>query len=115
MIYIIGFIVGLLNGLFTAGAGQILVFYFLYILKIEAHLSRSISVAILSVSSLIAIFGYSKFIDFEIKQVFLIIVISIITGIIGSKLMKKIESNILNLLSGGIIVVLTLIQFFVKR
>lgn len=108
MIYIVGLFVGLLNGLFASGAGQILVFYLIFILKKETHLSRALSISILSISSIFAIFGYSKIIRFEIGKVILLIIIAIISGIIGSKLMKKIPANILNLISGILIVGLTI-------
>ena len=66
MIYIVGLITGILNGLFASGAGQILVFYLIYILKQETHMSRAASVSVLSISSIFALFGYAKIINFEI-------------------------------------------------
>ena len=108
MLYLIGLFVGLLNGLFASGSGQVLVFYLIFILKKETHISRALSVAILSISSIFAIFGYSKLIDFEIKNVVILIIIATISGFIGTNLMKKIPSNILNLISGILIVGLTI-------
>ena len=108
MIYFVGFIVGILNGVFASGAGQILVFYLIFILKKETHLARALSIAILSISSIFAVLGYSKIIKLDFKIVFLVIIISIISGFIGSKIMKKIPSNFLNLISGILIVGLTL-------
>ena len=93
MIYVIGFLIGTLNGLFASGAGQFLVFYLIFILKKETHIARALSVSILSISSIFAVFGYSNF---------------VISGIIGAKLMKKIPANILNLISGILIVGLTI-------
>ena len=108
MIYIVGFLVGILNGLFASGAGQILVFYLIFILKKETHIARTLSVAILSLSSIFAILGYIKIVNFDIKIVISFIIIAIITGFIGTKLMKKIPANILNLISGILIVSLTI-------
>lgn len=108
MIYIIGLFVGLLNGLFASGAGQVLVFYLIFILKEETHKARSLSVAILSLSSIFAIFGYGKIVNFDLKIIVSFIIIAIITGFIGTKLMKKIPANILNLISGILIVSLTI-------
>lgn len=107
MMYVIGFIVGLLNGLFASGAGQIFVFYLIFILKKETHMARSLSVAILSISSIFAIFGYSKIVSLDLKNIITLIIIAIISGFIGTKLMKKIPANILNLVSGILIVSLT--------
>lgn len=108
MIYFIVFFVGILNTLFAAGAGQVLVFYLIYILKLETHKVRALSVAILSISSIFAIFGYKDIINFETNKIFLLVIIASITGIIGTKLMKKIPSNILNLVSGILLVGLTI-------
>ncbi len=114
MIYFIGLIVGLLNGLFASGAGQILVFYLIFIIGKETHKSRALSVSILCLASILAIFGYSDFIDFDVKKVILLIIIAIFSGIIGAKIMKKIPSNILNLISGVLIIGLTLYKFFIR-
>lgn len=112
MIYIIGILVGILNGLFSSGAGQVLVFYLIFIKKMDTHLTRALSVSILSISSIFAVFGYITIVNFNITKVILVIIISIISGIIGSKIMKKIPSNILNLVSGLLISGLTLYKIF---
>ncbi len=114
MIYFIGLIVGILNGLFASGAGQVLVFYLVFIIGKETHKSRALSVAILSIASIFAVYGYSKIINFDFKIVILLVIISIFSGIIGSKIMKKIPSNYLNLISGILILVLTIYKFVTK-
>lgn len=113
MIYFIGLLVGFLNGLFASGAGQILVFYLIFIKKFDTHLMRGVSVAVLSLASAISIFGYSSFIEFDIIKVLVIIIIAAITGYVGSKLMKKIPANILNLISGVLILGLTVYKIVV--
>lgn len=108
MIYLIGILVGILNGLFASGAGQVLVFYLIFIKKMDTHLTRALSVSILSISSIFAIFGYMSMVEFKIINVICLIIIAIISGIIGSRIMKKIPSNILNLVSGILIAGLTI-------
>ncbi len=108
MIYVIGFLIGTLNGLFASGAGQFLVFYLIFILKKETHIARALSVSILSISSIFAVFGYSNFVQFNMMKVITVVIVAIISGIIGAKLMKKIPANILNLISGILIVGLTI-------
>ena len=112
MIYLVVFFVGILNTLFAAGSGQVLVFYLIFILKLETHKVRALSVALLSISSIFAIFGYKNFIDFEPGKILTLAIIASITGIIGTKLMKKIPSNILNLISGILLVSLTIYKAF---
>lgn len=111
---ILGLIVGILNGLFASGAGQILVFYLIFILKNDTHKSRALSVAILSISSIFTILGYFKIIKFNLLIVLMLIVIALISGRLGANIMKKIPPNILNLVSGILIITLTCYKFFNK-
>ena len=112
MIYIVGILVGILNGLFASGAGQFLVFYLIFIRKMDTHLIRALSVSILSISSIFAIFGYMTMVKFDWLKVCILVIIAIASGVIGSKLMKKIPSNVLNLVSGLLISGLTLYKIF---
>ena len=98
MIYLIGILCGLLNGLFASGAGQVLVVYLIFCMKKETHLVRAVSVAVLATSSIFAIIGYSSFVDFDIKKVIVLSVIAAISGFVGAKLMKKITANVLNII-----------------
>ena len=112
MIYLIGILCGLLNGLFASGAGQVLVVYLIFCMKKETHLVRAVSVAVLATSSIFAIIGYSSFVDFDIKKVIVLSVIAAISGFVGAKLMKKIPANVLNIISGVLIILLTGYKMF---
>jgi uncharacterized membrane protein YfcA len=61
MIYLIGLISGFLNGLFSTGAGNIIVFYLVFILKVESHVGRSVSIAVLSITSVLTLFRFKTF------------------------------------------------------
>lgn len=104
MIYFIGLISGFVNGFFASGAGNIIILYLVFILKIDSHVGRTISIAVLSITSIYTIFGLRNVINFQFDKVVLILVISGICGIIGSKIMNKIDSKVLNLVSGIIVV-----------
>lgn len=97
--------------MFASGSGQILVLYLITFLKIETHKVRKVSVAVLSMSSILALSGYKKLVHFEINKIILLITISVFTGVIGTKIMKKIPAHILNLMSGILLVGLTLFKF----
>lgn len=114
MIYLIGILCGLLNGLFASGAGQVLVVYLIFCMKKETHLVRAVSVAVLATSSIFAIIGYSSFVDFDIKKVIVLSVIAVISGFVGAKLMKKIPANVLNIISGVLIILLTGYKMFFR-
>lgn len=104
MIYLIGLICGIINGVFASGAGQILVVYLIFIKKIDTHISRATSVLCLSIATLVSIYRYSLVAEFKINQIIIVIITGIIFGKIGAKLMPKINSNLLNLISGIIVV-----------
>ena len=80
----------------------------------ETHKVRALSVAILSISSVFAIFGYKDIVKFDHVKIISLVIISGITGIIGTKLMKKIPSEILNLISGVLLVGFTVYKVLVK-
>ena len=108
MIYFIGLTSGFVNGFFASGAGNIIILYLVFILKIDSHVGRTTSIAVLCITSLFSVFGLRDVANFQIDKVILVILISGICGIIGSKIMNKIDSKILNLVSGIIVVSLSI-------
>lgn len=104
---IIYIIVGIINGLFSSGAGQILVFYLIYILKQDTIKSREFSLIVMPIISIVTFILYYFKSSVNIIQLIIFVLISIILGYVGSKIMNKINSNILNLLSGILLVVIT--------
>lgn len=114
MIYIIGLFVGLLNGLFASGAGQILVIYLIFFKKFDTHVTRAVSVSVLSAASIFAIFGYSNIVNYDLGKVISLALVSGIFGFLGAKLMKKIPADILNIISGVLVIGLTLYNIFFK-
>ena len=89
MIYVVSFLVGILNGLFASGAGQFLVFYLIYILKTETHKARALSVSVLSISSIISIIGYKNYTNVNYLYLLIIFFIAIISSYLGTKIMKN--------------------------
>lgn len=100
-------IVGILNGLFSTGAGQLLVFYLVYILKKDTKQSREFSLSIMPLISIPTFIYYLLKIDVSILQCIIFVLISLIFGYLGNKTMKKMNGNILNLVSGIFLVILT--------
>ncbi len=114
MIYLVSILCGVINGLFAAAAGQIMIFYLVFILKKESHIARATSIFCISLITIISLIGYIKFAKFKIYQIVIVILCGFIFGIIGSKIMKKIKSNYLNLISGLIIFGLGIYKMFIK-
>lgn len=114
MIYLVSILCGIANGLFAAAAGQIMIFYLVFILKKEAHKARATSIFCISLVTIISLIGYLKLAKFRFYQVITVVVCGIVFGILGSTVMKKIKSNWLNLISGLLVFGLGVYKLFVK-
>lgn len=111
MIYIIGMLSGFVNGFFTCGAGQIIIFYLVFLKKYDTFKSRGTSIAVLSCASLISIISYFiSGVTVEISKCIIVFLTSLAFGFVGSKIMKKFSANSLNLTSGALMVALSLIS-----
>lgn len=104
---IIYIIVGIINGLFSSGAGQILIFYLIYILKQDTIKSREFSLIVMPIISIVTFVLYYFKSDVNNIKLTIFVIISIVLGFVGSKIMNKINSNVLNLLSGVLLVIIT--------
>ena len=103
MIYVGSLLSGIINGLFASGAGQIIVFLFIYFLKIETHTARATSVFLMGIVTVITLVRYLNFIELGLTHIIIVILSGLIFGIVGSKIMKKLQPDYLNLISGIII------------
>lgn len=103
MIYVGSLLSGIINGIFASGAGQIIVFLLIYILNIETHSARATSVFVMGLVTIVTFIRYMQFVDLNFKDVFLVTLSGLIFGIVGSTIMKKIQSDYLNLISGIIV------------
>lgn len=103
MIYVGSLLSGVINGLFASGAGQIIVFLFIYFLNIETHTARSTSVFLMGIVTIITLVRYLAFVKVKFLHVIIVIISGFVFGIIGSKFMKKLQPDYLNLISGIIV------------
>lgn len=100
MICVGSIISGFLNGLFASGAGQILVFMFIFFLNVETHEARATSVFIIGILTIITFIRYNIFVKLKITDVIVVTITGLAFGTVGSKIMKKIKPDYLNLISG---------------
>lgn len=114
MIYFVSILCGVANGLFAAAAGQIMIFYLVFILKKEAHKARATSIFCISLITITSLIGYLKLAKFKFFEVITVIICGLVFGILGSTAMKKIKSNWLNLLSGLLVFGLGIYKLFFK-
>lgn len=114
MIYIIAILSGIINGIFSTGGGQILLFYLIFISHLDTVKSRSTAISVmlfLSIASLIVYIFNNKEIRIEFNIIFVILA-GIIGGFIGQFWLKKINTKILNLISSIFIVIISVKQLF---
>lgn len=105
-------LVGIINGLFASGAGQILVFYYVYILKKDTKEAREKSLMIVPIISILTMLFYIRKSNIEFKNVFILVIISIVFGTIGNLTMKKVNSNVLNFTSGLFLIIISAISLW---
>ena len=103
MIYVGSLISGIINGLFASGAGQILVFMFIFLFKMDTHKSRATSVFIIGSVTIFSFMRYLQFVNLSLDHALIVTISGLFLGTIGSKVMKKINSDYLNLISGLVI------------
>lgn len=94
---LIGIIAGLINGFFASGGGMILVPAFYYILKLNEVESRATSVFCILPMVLVSSIFYYKNNYMDWKLGIMCAVGGIIGGIIGSKLLKKVDEKYLKI------------------
>lgn len=104
--------IGVVNGVFTSGAGQLLIFYLVYILKQDTKKSRELSLAIMPLISIPTFIFYINKSNIELKISFFLVIISLTFGILGNIIMKKINPLKLNLISGIFLVIVTSISLW---
>lgn len=96
-IILIAIVAGFINGMFSTGAGLVLVPALIYILKEDEYTARGTTLFIILVLTIINIFIYTGQEVFEFDYI-LILIGGIIGNIIGNKLVYKVNKNILSLI-----------------
>ncbi len=91
----IGFIAGIISGLFSTGGGMILVPAFIYLLKIKDIKARGTSIFCILPMVLTSSFFYYKGHYINWKIAFLCALGGAIGGYIGTRLLKKLPEKIL--------------------
>lgn len=97
-IALIGIIVGLISGLFSAGGGLILVPIFVYLLKLSERKARATSLFCILPMVIVTAIVYSRnnFIDWQVG--IKCAIGGVIGGFIGGKLLNRIPAKYLQIL-----------------
>lgn len=108
MIYFGSFFAGIINGLFGSGAGQILVFILIFLLKSDTYKSRTTSILVMGAVTIVTIIRHLTNIDLKISKIIIVVIVGLLFGVLGQKIMKKIPAGYLNIISGLLVLGLSL-------
>jgi len=111
-LWLIGLVVGLVNGLFGAGGGTLLVPAMQKFLKFDTHKSHATALAVILPLSVVSAIVYIWGVDVSWWAVLLVSVGGIAGGILGAKLLNKISGAWLNMLFGAFLIVGAVRMFF---
>ncbi|NLK21316.1 MAG: sulfite exporter TauE/SafE family protein [Epulopiscium sp.] len=96
----VGLVTGIVNGLFGAGGGTIVVPAMQRILKVKEHESHATAIAVILPLSIISTFVYSRSQAIQWKSLLYVAIGGIIGGILGAKLLSRISSKWLHRIFG---------------
>ena len=101
----IGFTTGILNGLFGAGGGSVLVPLMEKFLKIDEHKSHATAIPVILLMSAVSSFLYVKRGFFDFRIWLFVSIGGVVGGFLGAKFLKKVPKKWLKIGFGAIICV----------
>lgn len=108
----IGFITGIVNGLFGSGGGTIIVPSLVFLVKMEDYKAHATAISIILPLSIISTIIYLKSNIVKFNIGYIIAIGGIIGSFIGAKLLKKIPNLVLRKIF-GIIIIITAIRMII--
>lgn len=108
----LGFITGILNGLFGSGGGTIVVPALVFLFLIEDHKAHASAIAVILPFALISSFIYIKNGIYDVPLTFKVGAGSILGGYIGATLLNKLSSDSLKKIFGTFMIIAALRMWF---
>lgn len=105
LLWFIGFVSGIFNGLCGSGGGIILVPSLTYFTKVEKHNAHATAIAVILPLTVISSFIYLKSGIIDINTTITVTIGTIIGAFIGSKLLTKLPINILRKIFGTFMII----------
>lgn len=99
-IALIGFIAGLVNGIFGSGGGTILVPSLVFLMDIEDHKAHATAISIILPLSLISSFIYFKYDVVDLPLTLKVAIGSVLGALAGSSMLNRISVNVLRKIFG---------------
>ena len=109
---LIGLFGGFLNGLFGSGGGTIVVLAMEKFLKIKTVKAHATAIAIILPLSIVSIVMYLRGGEVDIPVLLAVSAGGVVGGVVGSKLLKKLSSNVVHKIFGMAMVVAALRMIF---
>jgi uncharacterized membrane protein YfcA len=103
-LYILGFITGLINGVFGSGGGMIIVPALVFILGLKDYKAHATAISIILPISIISTIVYFFNNSIPLKISFLVMLGGLVGSFIGAKILNKIPAKILRKVFGCIII-----------
>lgn len=97
---LIGFIAGLVNGIFGSGGGTILVPCLVFLMGIEDHKAHATAISIILPLSLISSFVYFKYDVVDPALTLKVAIGSVIGALVGSSILNRFPVNVLRKVFG---------------
>jgi len=110
---LIGFITGIINGLFGSGGGTIIVPSLCFIIGLEARKSHATAISIILPITLLSSFIYLNNGIINFKVAINVALGSIIGGFVGAKLLNKVSNNFLRKVF-GVFMIIASIRLVIK-
>jgi len=107
-IALIGFIAGLVNGIFGSGGGTILVPCLVFLMDIEDHKAHATAISIILPLSLISSFIYFKYNVVDLPLTLKVAIGSVLGALAGSSMLNRISVNVLRKIFGIFMIVAAL-------
>lgn len=104
-IAIIGFLVGIVNGIFGSGGGTVLVPCLVFLMGIEDHKAHATAISIILPLSIISSIIYFKYNVTDLSLTLKVVAGSILGAIVGSFLLNRVSIRVLRKIFGIVMII----------
>ncbi len=108
----IGFATGILNGLFGAGGGSVLVPLMEKFLDVEEHKAHATAIPVILIMSIVSSFLYLRRGFFDFRLWLFVSIGGLAGGFVGAKLLKKVPKKWLKIGFGAVICITAVKMIF---